>query len=150
MWMWKGEEDDVLRQSAVTGSVACLSLWRRWLCHLVRREMRGLGVYYIIRIWSDELVQSTMNWIHGYACRPSTSGQHHSNHEQSNHTFSEVRLTHPQCSKYFRISPQNGQYVRGLKAKADKRHSTWMDQQSDAIGDSIPNAMHRLTRNCGL
>jgi hypothetical protein len=34
-WMWKGEEDDVLRQAAVTGSVACLSLWR-CLCHLVK------------------------------------------------------------------------------------------------------------------
>ena len=34
-WMWKDEEDDVLRQSAVTGSVACLSLWRS-LCHLVK------------------------------------------------------------------------------------------------------------------
>ncbi len=32
--MWKGEEDDVSRQSAVAGSVACLSLWR-WLCHYV-------------------------------------------------------------------------------------------------------------------
>ncbi len=30
--MWKGEEDDVLRQSAVAGSVACLSFWR-CLCH---------------------------------------------------------------------------------------------------------------------
>ncbi len=27
-WMWKGEEDDVLRESAVAGAVACLSLWR--------------------------------------------------------------------------------------------------------------------------
>jgi hypothetical protein len=34
-WMWKGEEDNVLRQSAVTGSVACLSLWRS-LCHIVK------------------------------------------------------------------------------------------------------------------
>jgi len=34
-WMWKGEEDDVLRQPAVTRSVACLSLWY-CLCHLVR------------------------------------------------------------------------------------------------------------------
>jgi len=34
-WMWKGEEDDVLRQSAVTGPAACLSLWR-CLCHLVK------------------------------------------------------------------------------------------------------------------
>ena len=33
-WMWKGEEDDVLRQSAVAGSVACLSLWC-CLCHFV-------------------------------------------------------------------------------------------------------------------
>jgi hypothetical protein len=34
-WVWKGEEDDVLRKPAVTGSVACLSLWR-CLCHLVK------------------------------------------------------------------------------------------------------------------
>jgi len=34
-WMWKGEEDNVLRQSAVTGSVACLFLWR-CLCHRVK------------------------------------------------------------------------------------------------------------------
>ena len=34
-WTWKGEEDNELRQSAVTGSVACLSLWR-CLCHLVK------------------------------------------------------------------------------------------------------------------
>jgi hypothetical protein len=34
-WMWKGEEDDVLRQSAVTGSVACLPLWR-CLRHFVK------------------------------------------------------------------------------------------------------------------
>ena len=33
-WMWKCEEDDVLCQSTVTGSVACLSFWR-CLCHLV-------------------------------------------------------------------------------------------------------------------
>ena len=25
-WMWKGEEDDELRQPAVTGTMACLSL----------------------------------------------------------------------------------------------------------------------------
>lgn len=34
-WMWKGEKDDVLHQSTVTGSVACLSLWR-CLYHLVK------------------------------------------------------------------------------------------------------------------
>ena len=34
-WMWKDEEDDILRQSAVTGSVACLSFWG-CLCHLVK------------------------------------------------------------------------------------------------------------------
>ena len=34
-WMWKGEEGDVPRESAVTGSVACLSLWR-CLCHLMK------------------------------------------------------------------------------------------------------------------
>jgi hypothetical protein len=33
-WMWKGEKDDILRQSAVTGSVACLSLWR--CLHIVK------------------------------------------------------------------------------------------------------------------
>ena len=34
-WMWKGEEDDVLRESAVAGSVACLFLWC-CVCHCVR------------------------------------------------------------------------------------------------------------------
>jgi hypothetical protein len=38
--MWKGEEDDVLRESAVTGSVACCSLWH-CLCHLVECEVVG-------------------------------------------------------------------------------------------------------------
>ena len=37
-WMWKDEEDDILRQSAVTEPVACLSLWR-YLCHLVKEEV---------------------------------------------------------------------------------------------------------------
>ena len=35
----EGEEDDVLREAAVAGSGACLSLWSwRWrcLCHLVK------------------------------------------------------------------------------------------------------------------
>ena len=36
-WMRQGEEDDVLRVSAVAGSVACLSLWR-CICHRVNEK----------------------------------------------------------------------------------------------------------------
>lgn len=61
-WMWKGEEDDVLRQSTVTGSMTCLSLWR-CLCHLVKwgvlywliMEFQSAGCYnYLLGIFAPQ------------------------------------------------------------------------------------------------